>query len=691
MQKNLFYRDISESSGSDQEKIRYQYLKEQLNQYGYEYYVLNKPTVSDAEYDRLYRQLIEIETAHPEWVTPDSPSQRTGAEVLSNFKKVAHPKPILSLASVTDTEGVRAWYARIAKLDGRVLSTDFVVEPKIDGLTIVLHYQDGTLARAVTRGNGEIGEDITANVRTIRSVPLRLKNDNQGVSTPAELVVRGEAFITLSDFENLNRQMEAAGIKTYQNPRNTAAGSLRQLDSNLTAARPLTWYCYAVVVCSEELPQTQWEQLQLLRVWGFPVSDLSFYAADIDEVIEICEERLDRRDELDFEADGQVIKINDLTLSDSLGVVGKDPRGALALKYPAREEITTLLDIRTNVGRTGVITPYAVLKPVEVGGVTVERATLHNFDFIEQKDIRIGDRVVIKRAGDVIPYIVGPIIEARTGEEQVYEIPEVCPSCGSPVEHIEGEVAVYCVNTNCPAQLVRNLEHFVSQGAMNIEGLGIKIAAQLAEVGMVNDLADLYQLDRDKLLALDGFGEKKVDNLLNAIEASKERPLARLINGLGIRGVGEVMANDLARHFRSIDALSQASRDELEALPGVGPNIAQSILDWFSTPRNQQLIEKMRELGLPLAMEEAPKEESVPQALTGLTFVITGTLPKRSRSEMQAFLEEHGGKVTGSVSKNTDFLVVGESAGSKLDKAKALGVGIVSEEDIDRMVTEAAE
>jgi DNA ligase (NAD+) len=691
MQKNLFYRDISESSGSDQEKIRYQYLKEQLNQYGYEYYVLNKPTVSDAEYDRLYRQLIEIETAHPEWVTPDSPSQRTGAEVLSNFKKVAHPKPILSLASVTDTEGVRAWYARIAKLDGRVLSTDFVVEPKIDGLTIVLHYQDGTLARAVTRGNGEIGEDITANVRTIRSVPLRLKNDNQGVSTPAELVVRGEAFITLSDFENLNRQMEAAGIKTYQNPRNTAAGSLRQLDSNLTAARPLTWYCYAVVVCSEELPQTQWEQLQLLRVWGFPVSDLSFYAADIDEVIEICEERLDRRDELDFEADGQVIKINDLTLSDSLGVVGKDPRGALALKYPAREEITTLLDIRTNVGRTGVITPYAVLKPVEVGGVTVERATLHNFDFIEQKDIRIGDRVVIKRAGDVIPYIVGPIIEARTGEEQVYEIPEVCPSCGSPVEHIEGEVAVYCVNTNCPAQLVRNLEHFVSQGAMNIEGLGIKIAAQLAEVGMVNDLADLYQLDRDKLLALDGFGEKKVDNLLNAIEASKERPLARLINGLGIRGVGEVMANDLARHFCSIDALSQASRDELEALPGVGPNIAQSILDWFSTPRNQQLIEKMRELGLPLAMEEAPKEESVPQALTGLTFVITGTLPKRSRSEMQAFLEEHGGKVTGSVSKNTDFLVVGESAGSKLDKAKALGVGIVSEEDIDRMVTEAAE
>jgi DNA ligase (NAD+) len=380
-----------------------------------------------------------------------------------------------------------------------------------------------------------------------------------------------------------------------------------------------------------------------------------------------------------------------LTLLDFLGVVGKDPRGALALKYPAREEITTLLEIRTNVGRTGVITPYSVLQPVEVGGVTVERATLHNFDFIEQKDIRIGDRVVIKRAGDVIPYIVGPIIEARTGEEQVYEIPETCPSCGSPVEHIEGEVAVYCVNTNCPAQLVRNLEHFVSLGAMNIEGLGIKIAAQLAEVGMVNDLADLYQLDRDALLALDGFGEKKVDNLLNAIEASKERSLARLINGLGIRGVGEVMANDLARHFRSIDALSQASRDELEALPGVGPNIAQSILDWFSTPRNQQLIEKMRELGLPLAMEEAPKEEAVPQALTGLTFVITGTLPKRSRSEMKAFLEEHGGKVTGSVSKNTDFLVVGESAGSKLDKAKALGVAIVSEEDIDRMVTEAAE
>lgn len=690
MQKNLFFRGITESSGTEPDMAHYQQLKEQLNQYGYEYHVLNMPTASDAEYDRLYRQLIDIETAHPEWVSADSPSQRAGAEVLSNFKKVTHPKPILSLASVTDTEGVRAWYARIAKLDERVLHTDFVVEPKIDGLTIVLHYHDGTLVRGVTRGNGEIGEDITANVRTIRTVPLTLKTDNQGVSNPSELVVRGEAFITLSDFENLNRQMEEAGEKTYQNPRNTAAGSLRQLDSSLTAMRPLTWYCYAIVVCSEELPQTQWEQLQLLRGWGFPVSDLSFYAGDIDKVIEICEERLSRRDELDFEADGQVIKINDLALSEALGIVGKDPRGALALKYPAREEITTLLEIRTNVGRTGVITPYAVLKPVEVGGVTVQHATLHNFDFIAQKDIRVGDRVVIKRAGDVIPYIIGPIIEARTGNEQVYEIPENCPSCNSPVEHIEGEVAVYCVNTNCPAQLVRNLEHFVSLGAMNIEGLGIKIAAQLAEIGMVKDLADLYQLDRDALLALDGFGEKKVDNLLNAIEASKQRPLARLINGLGIRGVGEVMANDLARHFRSIDALSHASQEELELLPGVGPNIAQSILDWFSTPRNKQLIEKLRDLGLSLAMEETIEEKPSVQVFTGQTFVITGTLPKRSRNEMQAFLEEHGGKVTGSVSKNTDFLVVGESAGSKLDKAKALGVVIVTEEDIDRMVTEAA-
>ena len=690
MQKNLFFRDISESSGTDQDVTYYQQLKEKLNQYGYEYYVLNKPTASDAEYDRLYRRLIEIEAVHPEWVASDSPSQRAGAEVVSNFKKVAHPKPILSLASVTDTEGVRAWYTRIAKLDQRVLQADFVVEPKIDGLTIVVHYQNGTLVRGVTRGNGEIGEDITANVRTIRAVPLTLKHDNQGVSTPSELVVRGEAFITLSDFEALNQQMEEAGERTYQNPRNTAAGSLRQLDSSLTATRPLTWYCYAIVVCSEELPQTQWEQLQLLRGWGFPVSDLSFYAADIDEVIKICEERLSRRDELNFEADGQVIKINDLVLSDALGVVGKDPRGALALKYPAREETTTLLEIRTNVGRTGVITPYAVLQPVEVGGVTVQHATLHNFDFIEQKDIRVGDRVVIKRAGDVIPYIVGPIINARTGDEQVYAIPEVCPSCGSPVEHIEGEVAVYCVNTNCPAQLVRNLEHFVSLGAMNIEGLGIKIVAQLAEIGMVKDLADLYQLDRDALLALEGFGEKKVDNLLNAIEASKERPLARLINGLGIRGVGEVMANDLARHFRSIDAISRATREELEALPGVGPNIAQSIQDWFSTPRNKQLIEKLREVGLSLAMEETVEEASSVQVFAGQTFVITGTLPKRSRNEMQAFLEEHGGKVTGSVSRNTDYLVAGESAGSKLDKAKTLGVTIVTEEDIDRMVTEAA-
>jgi DNA ligase (NAD+) len=684
MPGDLFTQPVNRT---DPEQKRYQELKKLLTEHAYRYYVKNVPTISDAEYDRLYRELITLESIHPDWVTSDSPSQRIGSEVQEGFSKVEHPRQILSLASVTDLEGIVAWRDRIAKLDDRVMDADYVIEPKIDGLTIVLHYENGVLGRGVTRGNGIIGEDITANIRTIRAVPLRLRDET--ASYPERLVVRGEAFITLQDFEKLNEKMEANGEKTYQNPRNTASGSLRQLDPALTASRPLTCFCYAIVDHSGDLPNTQWEQLSLLRAWGFPVSDFSTHAKTLEEVLEICAERITSRDDLTFEADGIVIKLNDLNLQESLGIVGKDPRAALALKYPAREEITVLKEIRTNVGRTGVITPYAVLEPVEVGGVTVQHATLHNFDYIQEKDIRVGDRVMIKRAGDVIPYIVGPVIDARSPEAEVYTIPENCPSCGAPIENVAGEVAYYCVNTACPAQLVRHLEHFVSLSAMNIEGLGIKIVEQLAQEGLVKDLADLYRLDPSTLMSLEGFGEKKVEKLMAAIEASKSQPLARLLNGLGIRGVGEVMAGDLVRYFGSLNALGKATKEELEAVPQVGPNIAQSILDWFAAEKNQALLQKLQENGLSLVGEqESQTAGNLP--LAGMTFVITGTLPKRSRNEMKAFLEEHGGKVTGSVSAKTSYLVVGEAAGSKLAKAQSLGVPSLSEAEAEGLVKEGA-
>ncbi len=667
-------------------------IREKINDFSYRYYVLNSPIVSDLEYDQLMRRLEGIEAVHPQWITPDSPTQRVGGGLSEGFRKVNHPAPILSLASVTDLEGVRSWIERISKVDERVLNADFTIEPKIDGLTIVVHYENGILSMAASRGNGEVGEDITSNVKTIRSVPLKVRQTEQYPNIPQRLVVRGEAFIRLPDFESLNKEMAAAGGRTYLNPRNTAAGALRQLDPELTAQRPLTWFCYSIVDVSEEylLPKTQWERLNLLKDWGFPVSSFSTYVEDIEQVIQLCEERLTEREQMDFEVDGIVIKINDIQLSDDLGIVGKDPRGALALKYPAQEVTTKLLEIKTNVGRTGVITPFAVLEPVKVGGVTVQHATLHNFDFIQEKDIREGDRVLIKRAGDVIPYVIGPITEVRDGSEKSYVPPKHCPSCGSDLVNFDGEVAWYCVNTQCPAQLIRHLEHFVSQSAMNIVGLGIQIVKQLIDAGLVSDLADLYTLDRDQLLALEGFGEKKVDNLLNAIETSKRQSLSRLLNGLGIRGVGEVMAADIAARYGSLSALGKATQEELEAIEGVGPNIAKAIVDWFARSENQKLLTKMKSVGLN-PVQHIEKDEVQPKGelkLSGLTFVITGTLPSYSRNEMKAMLIRHGGKVTGSVSKKTSYLVAGEAAGSKLSKAKELGIQILDESGILAMIGE---
>jgi DNA ligase (NAD+) len=653
-------------------------LREEINFHNYRYHVLDAPLISDYEYDQKLLKLRELEARHPEWITADSPTQRAGAAALDRFTKVNHPAPILSLANAFNAEDIRAWYERIARLDTRVTRSKFVLEPKIDGLTVVLHYENGVFVLGATRGDGDVGEDVTANLRTVKAVPLHIPVHDQAVKAPARLVVRAEAFMRIKDFDELNRSLEEAGEKTYLNPRNTAAGSLRQLDPALTAARPLTILAYAIVDSSEPKPGTQWELLRYLKALGFPVTDLAEHVASIDEVVAKIPEWNEKRDTIPFEVDGVVIKLDDLDVADDLGVVGKDPRGALALKYPAREVSTILHEIKVNVGRTGVLAPYAALEPVEIGGVVVKQATLHNFDFIAEKDIREGDRVMIKRAGDVIPYVIGPILELRKGTEQPYVPPTKCPSCGQPVEHLEGEVAWYCINSACPAQLVRNVEHFVSRGAMDIVGMGIKIVEQVIEAGFVKEVSDVYKLTKGQLLSLEGFADKRADNLLEAIETSKKQPLERVITALGIRGVGEVMAAELAQHFTDLDDLGLAGVNRLLEVEGVGPNIAQSIVDWFANPKNRHVVQELHSLGVwPTSSGRLKNAAGLP--LAGKTFVITGTLPNLSREQAKQLIEEAGGKATDSVSKSTSYLVLGENPGSKLERARALGVPILDE------------
>jgi DNA ligase (NAD+) len=671
---------------NDTTRLEIDKLREEIAFHNYRYHVLDQPLISDYEFDQLMRRLRQLEVDHPEYASPDSPTQRTGGAPSEKFTKVQHPSPILSLGNAMTLPEVRLWYERLLRLDQRVAQTGFVLEPKIDGLTVVLQYHNGRFVQGATRGDGEIGEDITANLRTIRSLPLRIPVDPQGPQPPERLVVRGEVFILIDEFEKLNQRLQEAGERTYQNPRNTAAGSLRQLDSTITAARPLVLLVYSIVATSGEVPDSQWERLQYLRALGFPTPAVSEYAENLDRVMERAEVWLARRDELPYETDGMVIKINDIGLSRELGVVGKDPRGQLALKYPAREVTTRLNAIGVNVGRTGVLTPYAILEPVEIGGVIVRQATLHNFDYIVEKDIRVGDRVLVKRSGDVIPYVIGPVVEARTGDEAFFAPPEVCPACDQPVENLPGEVAWYCVNTACPAQLVRNLEHFVSRGAMDIVGLGIRVVEQLAEARLVRDPADLYTLTKEDLLKLEGFADKKADNLIQAIDASRNRPLPRLVSALGIRGVGEVMANDLAYHYRDLDNLSRTTAAELQQIEGVGPNIAQAVVDWFERPANAELLHKFEAAGVWPVMGGEEQGEQTGNQLEGQTFVITGTLPTLSRDEMKALIQTHGGKVTDSVSKKTSYLVLGESPGSKLEKARKLGVPVLDEAGVLQLV-----
>ncbi len=662
--------------GREEIKHQLEQLRREIEQHNHAYYVLNAPTISDYEWDQLLRKLQAIEAEYPDLITPDSPTQRIAVEPAEGFKRVPHPAPILSLANAYSDEEVRAWFERISKLDERVKDADFVVEPKFDGLTVVLHYQNGRFAQGTTRGDGENGEDISSNLRTVRSLPLRIPLAGAQIDPPANLVVRGEALIYLDDFSRLNRELEDAGERTYVNPRNTASGALRQLDPNLTASRPIRLMCYDIISADGDIPTRQTEVIAYLEKLGFPVPDGIVYAKDVAGVLEAYEAWVRRRETLPYEADGVVIKINDLSLSKDLGIVGKDPRGALAYKFPAQVVTTELLDIGLNVGRTGVITPYAILEPVEVGGVTVRQATLHNFDFIKEKDIRVGDRVLLKRAGDVIPYIIAPVVEARRGQEPRYELPAQCPSCGEPLQFSDTEVALYCVNQACPSRLIRNIEHFASRGAMDIEGMGIKLAKQLVDSGIVQDIADLYSLTIDDLLGLEGFAEKRAQNLVDAIDRSRSQSLTRMIIALGIRNVGESVAADLARHFGSVESLASASKSDLESLEGIGPVVAETIHDWFHQPTNAAVLEKFKARGVSLEMAEV---EQRAQSLAGLTFVITGSLETMSRSEAKELIQSAGGRVVGSVSSKTNYLVAGDAPGSKLAKARALNIEILTE------------
>jgi DNA ligase (NAD+) len=668
---------------------RIEELREQLSYHSYRYHVLDAPVISDDAYDALYRELQELEAAHPELVAPDSPTQRTGGAVREEFTAVEHPQPMLSLTNAFSPDELRAWRDRFLRL----LPEDYpepayVAEPKIDGLTVVLHYVEGVFTLGATRGDGLRGEDITANLRTVKALPLRIPVSRDGESrldAPARLVVRGEIYMGLEAFETFNRAQEQAGKRTYANPRNTAAGSLRVLDPTITAARPLSLYCYqAVELDGGPLLNHQWQALGYLRQLGFPVSDLNQRFTDFEALVAFALAWEKERETLDFEADGLVIKIDDFATQERLGAVGNAPRWAVAYKYPAPEAVTRLERIVVNVGRTGSLNPAAELEPVRIGGVTVSSATLHNADYVAERDIREGDMVVVRRAGEVIPQVLRPVLELRPPGTQPWSMPLRCPACGEPVERPEGEVATYCVNAACPAQLVRSVEYFVSRGAMDIEGFGIRQAELFVDEGFVRDVADIYYLTADQLLPLEGFAEKKVANLLAAIEASKERGPARLLAALGIQGVGATVAQTLVEHFGSLAALAAATREEMEQIPGIGPKLADNVTDWFGRETNRRVLEKLTHAGVRTKVEEAEAVGSQP--LAGLTFVITGTLPTMSREQARELIQAQGGKVTGSVSGKTSYLLAGERAGSKLAKAEKLGVPVIDEATLRRMV-----
>jgi DNA ligase (NAD+) len=656
-------------------------LREKLRYHEYRYYVLDNPEISDAAYDRMMNRLRELEAAHLELVTPDSPTVRVGGAPREGFSTVRHARPMLSLDNAFSYDALRDWDRRVREASGQE-KIEYVAEHKFDGLSISLQYEDGVLARGVTRGDGTTGEDVTPNVKTIRSIPLRVDAATlKKVKLPVDFEARGEVMMTKKAFEALNREQERIGGKIFVNERNSAAGAVRVLDPSITAARRLDFFAYYLLADGKVPFGKHSESLQALKQLRFRASDDWRLCVGIQAVIAYCEEWDTRREKLAYEIDGVVIKVNSIAIQNELGYTSRAPRWAIAYKYPARQETTVVNDIIVQVGRTGTLTPVAVLEPVQVGGVTVSRSTLHNMDEIERLGLQIGDTVLIERAGEVIPHVLKVVKEGKN--RRPFRMPKHCPECGSTIHHVEGEVAYRCVNAACPAKRKESILHFAGRHAMNIDGLGEKIVDQLVDKGLVKDVADLYSLKLEDLAALERMAEKSAQNLLDEIEASKKNSLARLIYALGVQFVGERTAQLLAERFSSLEELAEAKEEELEEVPEVGPKVAASIVEFFSEPANRQLIKKLRRASVhPTAEKRVVKS----QKLGGKTFVFTGSLANRSREQAGEFVIQHGGKVSGSVSKKTDYVVVGTDPGSKYDKAKELGVTILTEAEFEKLV-----
>jgi len=659
---------------------RVEELRKQIREHDYRYYVLAEPIISDFEYDMLMRELIELERQYPELVTPDSPTQRVGGAPTKEFPTVTHPVPMLSLNNAFTIEEIREFDRRVAELlEGEKYR--YVAELKFDGVAVRLKYENGILVLGATRGDGVQGDDITNNIKTIRSIPLRLMNPDEKF---LNIEVRGEVYMNKVDFERLNEERERLGEKLFANPRNATAGTLKLQDPKLVAQRPLRFFAYYLMAEGVEL-ESHYENLQILKRLGFPVCEHVKLCNNIDEVIEFWRYWEERRDDLPYEIDGIVVKVDSIRQQEVLGAIAKSPRWAIAFKFTPRQAQTKLLGITLQVGRVGTITPVAELQPVPLGGVIITRATLHNEDYIKEKDIRVGDTVIVERSGEVIPKIVGVVLEKRPPDAVPFVFPKNCPACGGPIERPAGEANYYCENPECPAQVRARIEHFASRGAMDIEGLGEAIVDKLVTLGFLKNYADIYELHRHKakLVKIEGFGEKSVQNLLNSIENSKKQPFHRVLYAIGIRYVGSEIAKLLADAFGSIDNLMNASVEQISSVYGIGPRIAESVYKFFHDERNLELIRRLKEAGLNF---EVKPEEKAKKKLAGKTFVFTGTLKNFTREEAKEKVEELGGKVSNSVSRKTDYVVVGENPGSKYDKARQLGVRIITEEEFLELI-----
>ena len=670
-------------------KKRIEELRGIINHHNYRYYVLDSPEISDAEYDELMKELRQLEAEHPELVTPDSPTQRIGAPPVEAFGVVEHPQPLLSLANAFSYEELAAWHKRVSNLLGG-RQFDLVCEPKIDGLAIALTYVDGLLATGATRGDGYRGEDITQNLRTIRSIPLSVPRE-----APPRFEVRGEVYLPKAGFKKLNEERAKEELPLFANPRNAAAGSVRQLDSSITARRPLDIFIYGLGWAEgKAVPDTHWEIMQYLKSLGFKINSNIALRHSLDEAEKYHQSWVESREKFPYEADGIVVKVNSIALQQELGTVAHEPRWAIAYKFPAVQGTTKLIDIGINVGRTGSLNPYAILEPVRVGGVVISSAALHNEEDIHRKDIRIGDWVVVQRAGDVIPEIVEPIVSRRTGKEKIFSMPSRCPVCGSEVIKPEDEAMHRCTNAACPSQALERIKHFVSRGAMDIDGVGDKLCQALFEAGLekklkFEDAGDLYSLTKEQLMKLERMADKSASNVLNSIAESKNRPLARVIFALGILHVGEQYAELLAEEFQSISQLSKASKKKLSAIPSIGPKIAESIVAFFRQKGNRQIIGKLRKAGVSLEKEKIKKAKPEELPLAGLEFVLTGKLESFSRSEAEAKIKALGGKAGSDVTKKTSCVVVGADPGSKLAKAEKLGTKTLSEAEFLELLDKA--